>query len=76
MRPGFADAYSYLLGLYLGDGYIWESGRLSWRLGVTLDRNYPEVEEAVRAIMRLLPRGGRRRYSYPRYFFTNYSADI
>lgn len=23
-----------------------------------------------------LPRGGRRRYSYPRYFFTNYSAHI
>ena len=35
--------YAYLLGLYLGDGNIWRTGRASWRLCLTLDARYPKV---------------------------------
>ena len=34
--------YCYLLGLYLGDGYINRSARV-WRLRVTLDSRYPQI---------------------------------
>jgi hypothetical protein len=35
--------YSYLLGLYLGDGHITTHARGVHRLGITLDRKYPEI---------------------------------
>jgi hypothetical protein len=35
--------YVYLLGLYLGDGYIVRHGRGVYRLTVTLDARYPGV---------------------------------
>jgi hypothetical protein len=34
--------YSYLLGLYLGDGCISRSGRV-WRLRIVLDSKYPQI---------------------------------
>lgn len=40
-----SDAYSYLLGMYLGDGYISKSVRV-WRLRVTLDKKYPGIIES------------------------------
>lgn len=40
-----SDAYSYLLGMYLGDGYISRS-RSVWRLRVTLDKKYPGIIES------------------------------
>ncbi len=52
-RPAFeANAsYSYLLGLYLGDGCLTRSGKRRHRLVLTLDRWYPRIiDEAGRAI--------------------------
>jgi hypothetical protein len=37
-----AKSYSYLLGLYLGDGCISRGGRV-WRLRITLDSRYPKI---------------------------------
>lgn len=53
-RPGHPRTYAYLLGLYLGDGYIWRTGRESWRLCLSLDARYPGVvSEAVAAVQRI-----------------------
>lgn len=35
-----SDAYAYLLGMYLGDGYICRSGRV-WRLRITPGQEIP-----------------------------------
>jgi hypothetical protein len=49
-----AAPYSYLLGLYLGDGYISRQRRV-WRLRVTCDTQYPAIiarcREAIDALM-------------------------
>ena len=51
-------AYAYLLGLYLGDGWI-SKGPRAERLRFALDSNYPGiVAECVRALTVLIP--GRR----------------
>jgi hypothetical protein len=50
-----AAPYSYLLGLYLGDGCISRSRRV-WRLRVVLDTKYPAIIDRCReAIDRLMP---------------------
>lgn len=50
-----APAYSYLLGLYLGDGCISRCRRV-WRLRITLDDKYPGIiERCRRAIDTLMP---------------------
>ncbi len=50
-----AAPYSYLLGLYLGDGYISRSGRV-WHLRITLDKKYPAIiNRCRRAIDILMP---------------------
>lgn len=41
-------AYSYLLGLYLGDGYICRMAR-TWRLRIALDSRYPGIIEGARS---------------------------
>lgn len=47
--------YAYLLGLYLGDGYIVHHRRGVYRLTITLDAKYPgivaECREAIEAVM-------------------------
>jgi hypothetical protein len=48
-----AAAYSYLLGLYLGDGYISRDPR-SWRLRVTCDTQYPAIIARCREAMDIL----------------------
>jgi hypothetical protein len=49
------SAYTYLLGLYLGDGHI-SAGPRTFRLRITLDGIYPEiVAECVEAIEQVLP---------------------
>lgn len=49
-------AYSYILGLYLGDGHLASFPRTKC-LRVYLDASYPEVvKECARAIGRLAPR--------------------
>src|SRR5437588_309355 len=55
----FADlpeAYVYLLGLYLGDGYIAGHARGVFRLRIKLDIRYPAiVEECERAMAEIAP---------------------
>jgi hypothetical protein len=54
-RPTDADAYCYLLGLYLGDGCICRSRGSSF-LRLSLDVRYPAIiEEASAAMSRVLP---------------------
>jgi len=85
-QPPDAASYAYLLGLYPGDGCVAPHGRTA-RLVITLDGRYPEiVREAQRAVaatcpeLRVfvlpLPSGRVAAYAYPRYFFSNLSADI
>ena len=49
------DRYAYLLGLYLGDGYVVHHRRGVYRLTITLDAKYPgivsECREAIEAVM-------------------------
>jgi hypothetical protein len=57
--PTVADrySYSYLLGMYLGDGHIGDTGR-TYQLRITLDALYPGiVEECVTAVQLMLPAG-------------------
>jgi hypothetical protein len=53
-----AQAYSYLLGLYLGDGCISRHPR-AWRLRITLDAKYPGIIERSREAIDLLMPGQR-----------------
>jgi hypothetical protein len=49
------NAYSYLLGLYLGDGCISRMGRV-WRLRISLDKKYPGIIDSCRyAIDTVMP---------------------
>jgi len=45
------DAYVYLLGLYLGDGYIASHPRGVYRLRIKLDARYPGIVDACAAAM-------------------------
>ncbi|MFI5511455.1 LAGLIDADG family homing endonuclease [Mycobacterium sp. NPDC051804] len=50
-----AAPYSYLLGMYLGDGCISRSRRV-WRLRIVLDQKYPAIiERCCQAIEMLMP---------------------
>jgi len=40
--PPDSIAYSHLLGLYLGDGWIWSTGR-TYGLRLALDAQYPQI---------------------------------
>jgi hypothetical protein len=53
-----AAAYSYLLGLYLGDGCISRHPR-AWRLRIVLDDKYPGIIERCREAMDALMPGQR-----------------
>ena len=54
-RPPDPSSYAYLLGMYLGDGYLAFTGR-SWQLVVSLDGAYPGiVDECAAAIRASLP---------------------
>ncbi len=37
------QAYAYLLGVYLGDGWIWRGPRDVYHLRISCDLNYPEI---------------------------------
>lgn len=45
-----AADYAFLLGLYLGDGYISWSGR-TWRFRLYLDRRHPVVADEAQAVL-------------------------
>lgn len=47
--PPHAATYAYLLGIYLGDGYLSRNSPAGWRLIVTLDRSYPALIDEVQA---------------------------
>ena len=47
-RPADTLSYAYLLGAYLGDGYVANTGRSS-QLVITLDAIYPDIVEECRA---------------------------
>lgn len=51
--PPDPTAYCYLLGLYLGDGCIGETGPTSLQLSLTLDRRYPMIVDEAEAAIRL-----------------------
>lgn len=51
-----APAYAYLLGLYLGDGYVAPHPKRVFRLRITLDAAYPGIVDSCRrAIGAVLP---------------------
>jgi hypothetical protein len=51
-------SYSYLLGMYLGDGWAGPAVR-SARLMLSLDARYPEIIEEARTAVQLAARGSR-----------------
>jgi hypothetical protein len=53
-----AKTYSYLLGLYLGDGCISRHRRV-WRLRIVLDSKYPQIIERCREAIDVLMPGQR-----------------
>lgn len=64
-----AAGYSYLLGMYLGDGCISRHPR-AWRLRIVLDDKYPRIIDRCRVVAN--DRGVRS----VRYHFSNRSDDI
>jgi hypothetical protein len=50
-RRDLGPAYVYLLGLYLGDGYLVEAPKHVWRLRVSLDEDYPAIIARCSAVM-------------------------
>ena len=48
IQPADTYSYAYLLGAYLGDGYVANTGR-SFQLVITLDAIYPDIIEECRA---------------------------
>jgi hypothetical protein len=49
-------AYSYVLGLYLGDGSLSRNRRV-WRLRITLDKKYPTIIDRCRQAIEILMPG-------------------
>jgi hypothetical protein len=59
--PGdWGAEYAYLLGIYLGDGHLWRTGR-SHRLAVYCDAQYPEIVAEIRSAIERCAPGVRRR---------------
>jgi hypothetical protein len=52
-------AYSYLLGMYLGDGHIARHRRGVFRLRISLDRRYPTIVEECGEAIKLVVSGVR-----------------
>jgi hypothetical protein len=70
-----ASAYSYLLGLYLGDGVLTRKNRRVFRLRFFLDDRYPQIQtECARNIQAVRLRGAAVYWS-PRRGCTEISAD-
>src|SRR5258705_11007674 len=64
-RPADDYSYSYLFGLYLGDGHLSGNGR-SWQLIVSLDAAHGHIIDECRSAMALtLPARTPRLRSHP-----------
>jgi hypothetical protein len=50
-RRDIGASYAYLLGMYLGDGYLSLARRHVWRLRVSLDARYPNIIDRCAAAM-------------------------
>lgn len=56
------EAYAYLLGMYLGDGYLYRAAR-TWSLRIYTDAKYPGIIAEVRSAMESVnPTGGAGTY--------------
>ena len=94
-RPSDEKSYSYLLGLYLGDGCVGpRSGAgpkherpivlAEWQRAIVdahpreffRDLIHSDGCRTVNRFKTTLPSGRVAEYEYPRYFFSNLSADI
>jgi hypothetical protein len=63
-RPSRPASYSYLLGLYLGDGCLYVSPRGSATIVITLDASYPGiVEQGMTALKDCFPDTPAHRFS-------------
>ena len=47
-EEGLGPAYTYLLGLYLGDGMLSRTRRSVWKLRISLDTKYPAIISGAR----------------------------
>ncbi len=66
-RPADGPAYSYVLGMYLGDGHIASVRQGSTFLRIVLDRSYQAiVSECADALRLLFPDSAVRRYEWDR----------
>ena len=50
----FPETYVYLLGLYLGDGYVATHARHVYRLSIYLDAQYPGIVRECQAVVQHL----------------------
>ena len=50
-RRDLGETYAYLLGMYLGDGYLTLAPKAVWRLRVVLDARYPLILDRCAAAM-------------------------
>ena len=41
--PTSRTSFSYLMGMYLGDGYLYKQGPYTWKLRLACDRKYPSI---------------------------------
>lgn len=55
LRDRWGPEYAYLLGIYLGDGHLWQASPGGFRLGIYCDGAYPgviaEIEAAIDAVV-------------------------
>ena len=51
-RRDIGASYAYLLGIYLGDGWLTLGPKRVWRLRVSLDARYPDIIDRSAAAMR------------------------
>jgi hypothetical protein len=68
LEPPAARAYSYLLGMYLGDGCLTPCPRDVYKLRIALDSRYPHIiATSVAAVRRLMPDNRTRVRKHPEH---------
>ncbi len=67
-----AEAFAYLFGLYLGDGWLTHHPRDVYRLGIALDSQYPRIiASCVAAIRCVMPQNRVRVAKHPVHNYVN-----